>query len=394
MNTSKWFLFVFLLLIALAPDVFSHANGTSKIDVFLFPEKIETLVDVNKNDILNIISPQGFEHLSTEERIKHQSNFLLYLQSRLNIVVDGERLDQVKVMTWLTEDGVNYKETDTLVYNDGSNYIVRLSWPIKAQSKSLQFSVQMFPEFGTSCIANTTIFWQGKVIQQNYLTPSTDLWVSIEPKELEKRINAIATGTQSKSKQKSTFFQFLHFGFIHILPLGIDHILFVLGLFFFSIKFKPILGQITAFTIAHSITLGLSLFDVFSLPSSLVEPLIAFSITFVAAENIFGSSQGGSPVSRNMKPWRWMIVFGFGLLHGLGFASALKDLGIPDGTYFTALLSFNIGVELGQLTVVSAIALLTVSFWKKTWYFRFVVIPFSALIGTVGLYWTIERTFF
>jgi hypothetical protein len=105
--------------------------------------------------------------------------------------------------------------------------------------------------------------------------------------------------------------QYLWLGYTHILPKGLDHILFVLGLFLLSARFKPLLMQVTAFTIAHSITLGLSMYGIVSLPSRIVEPLIALSIAYVAIENV---------LTRELKPWRIALVFMFGLLHGLGFA--------------------------------------------------------------------------
>ena len=179
--------------------------------------------------------------------------------------------------------------------------------------------------------------------------------------------------------------EYLTLGFEHIVPKGLDHILFVLGIFFLSLHWKPLLYQVTAFTIAHSITLGLSLYGLVSLPPSFVEPLIALSICYVAIENV---------VTRELKPWRVYVVFAFGLLHGLGFAGVLLELGLPREEFLTALIAFNIGVELGQLTVISA-AFATVAYWfkDKPWYRQRIVIPVSLVIGMTGAYWTIERIF-
>jgi hypothetical protein len=176
---------------------------------------------------------------------------------------------------------------------------------------------------------------------------------------------------------------YIALGFEHILPKGLDHILFVLGLFLLSLEVKPILMQVTAFTLAHSVTLALSMYGVVSLPSSIVEPLIALSIVFVAVENIF---------SRGYKPWRSAVVFGFGLLHGMGFAGVLTELGLPRSQFVPALISFNIGVELGQLSVIAmAFAAVGIWFGAKPWYRARVTIPSSVAIALVGLYWTIER---
>ena len=176
--------------------------------------------------------------------------------------------------------------------------------------------------------------------------------------------------------------QYLWLGYVHILPRGLDHILFVLGLFLLSPRLKPLLLQVTAFTIAHSITLGLSIYGIVSLPSRIVEPLIALSIAYVAIENL---------LTRELKPWRIALVFMFGLLHGLGFAGVLRELGLPRGEFLTALLTFNLGVEAGQLSVIGAALLVTAPFLSRPSYRQRVVIPASVTIALVGIYWTITR---
>lgn len=177
---------------------------------------------------------------------------------------------------------------------------------------------------------------------------------------------------------------YLYLGFTHILPKGLDHILFILGLFLLSIRWRPLLLQVTAFTLAHTLTLGLAMKDIVTAPSSLVEPLIAFSIAYIAIENIFG---------RNLGKIRLVIVFLFGLLHGLGFASVLTELGVPEGRFLSSLISFNVGVELGQITVLTiAFLLLGIPFGKRPWYRNRITIPLSAAIALTGLYWGIERS--
>ena len=176
--------------------------------------------------------------------------------------------------------------------------------------------------------------------------------------------------------------QYAALGYTHILPKGLDHILFVLGIFLLSPRIKTMLLQVTAFTIAHSITLGLSIYGIVSMPPRVVEPLIALSIAYVAIENLF---------TRELKPWRLALVFMFGLLHGLGFAGVLSELGLPRDEFLTALLTFNLGVEGGQLTVIAAALLIVAPVMKKGWYRQRVVIPASLIIAAVGLYWTVAR---
>jgi hydrogenase/urease accessory protein HupE len=172
-------------------------------------------------------------------------------------------------------------------------------------------------------------------------------------------------------------------GFEHILPRGLDHILFIIGIFLLSTRMRPLLWQVTMFTVAHTITLGLSMNGVISLPDNIVEPLIALSIAYIGLENIF---------ARDLHKSRLLIVFCFGLLHGMGFASVLTDFGMPDDAFLTALVSFNVGVEFGQLAVIS-LAFLAVGLWFSNlhWYRRIIIVPASVAIALIGLTWTYDR---
>src|SRR5258708_35959730 len=177
--------------------------------------------------------------------------------------------------------------------------------------------------------------------------------------------------------------QYFGLGYTHILPKGLDHILFVLGIFLLSARWRSILLQVSTFTLAHSITLGLTMYGIVSLPAKVVEPMIALSIAYVAIENL---------VTTDLKPWRVALVFSFGLLPGMGFAGVLRDLGLPRSQFLTALLTFNGGVEAGQLTVI-ALAFAAVAYWRanRVTYRRFVIQPASLAIAFMGVYWTIAR---
>ncbi len=186
----------------------------------------------------------------------------------------------------------------------------------------------------------------------------------------------------------STAGLYLTIGVRHILPDGLDHILFVLALFLSSTRLRALVVQISTFTVAHTVTLGLVAAGAWSPPTALAEPLIAATIAFVAIENLFLS---------DMPRWRPVIVFVFGLVHGLGFAGFFGELGLPAGQFWSALIGFNVGVEIGQLGVVLAAFLLARGARRRleleapSWR-RYVVLPCSALIGLAGVVWTIERT--
>jgi hypothetical protein len=176
--------------------------------------------------------------------------------------------------------------------------------------------------------------------------------------------------------------RFLGLGFTHILPDGIDHVLFVLGLALLSKRLVPLLAQVTCFTLAHTVSLALSLYGLAGLPSRVVEPLIALSIVYVAVENM---------LTAELRPARLVLVFAFGLLHGLGFAGALRELGWPEGQRFTALLAFNAGVEAGQLVVIGLAFFVLAALGRLGVDRRRLVRGVSAVLGAIGLYWAIAR---
>ena len=218
-----------------------------------------------------------------------------------------------------------------------------------------------------------------RVLAPNSEEPSA---VVLEPGESSPAFPLAGGATQAPDQ--GVFLAYLNLGFTHIIPKGLDHILFVLGLFLLSAKWRPLLYQVTAFTVAHSVTLALSMQGVVSLPERFVETVIALSISWVAIENI---------ATQTLKPWRVALVFCFGLLHGLGFAGVLSELGMPEGRFIGALLSFNLGVELGQVSVVVLAFAVAGRFRHLDGYRRFVVIPCSAVIAAIGLWWSVTRAF-
>ena len=181
-----------------------------------------------------------------------------------------------------------------------------------------------------------------------------------------------------------TFLDYIPVGFAHILPKGLDHILFVLGLLFLTPKFYPLLIQISIFTLAHTITLAISSLKIIDISSAIIEPLIAASIIYVAIENFFNSS---------LTKYRSIIIFFFGLLHGLGFASVLSSFGLPGTNFIWALVGFNVGVEIGQLTIILAFYTIFI-YWIKTknYYRKYISIPGSLIIALFGTFWLLERT--
>ena len=213
---------------------------------------------------------------------------------------------------------------------------------------------------------------------------SSSLPVRLNNSKVTTRAEPEAPGSPGSPNVFRLTLDFLAMGFRHILPDGVDHILFVVGLVLLNPRRRPLVLQVSAFTVAHSITLGLSVYGVLRLPPSVVEPLIALSIAFIAIENL---------CTAELKPWRAAVVFGFGLVHGLGFAAALNSLGLARRNFLTALVGFNGGVEFGQLSVVAVALIALRAFHDRAYYRRAIAIPASGAIAVVALVWAVQRMF-
>jgi hypothetical protein len=177
--------------------------------------------------------------------------------------------------------------------------------------------------------------------------------------------------------------EFVGLGFTHILPDGLDHILFILGLFFLARDVHTLLLQVTLFTMAHSLTLGLAMKRLLAVNTQVVEIAIALSIAFIAAENLMGE---------RLSRWRPWMVFGFGLVHGLGFAHSFGGIPVRSADFMEALFSFNVGIELGQLVVVGLAFALVAAWWRREWYLDMVARPASVSIALAGMYLAVERS--
>jgi hypothetical protein len=207
--------------------------------------------------------------------------------------------------------------------------------------------------------------------------PSSEAHAAAAPKMTQMEVETMPWPRQLR--------MYLLLGFHHIVPEGIDHILFVLGLFFLGITWRKLIFQTTVFTVAHATTLFLSTYGIFSLPSKYVEPGIALSIAFIALENVFNPRLGWK---------RLAVVFSFGLIHGLGFASSLSEIPFPKHQFIVALLGFNFGVDWGQLFIIS-LAFLAVGWWRnRPWFRARIAIPCSLAIAAIGIFWAIQRIIF
>lgn len=177
-------------------------------------------------------------------------------------------------------------------------------------------------------------------------------------------------------------------GFVHVVPDGLDHILFVLGLYFFALAWRPLLWQVTSFTVAHTTTLFLATTGAIVVPGEwmwLVETIIAASIVWIGVENIIGDKE------KKIGWGRIGVVFAFGLVHGLGFASVLSEFGLGDWL-IASLAFFTVGLEIGHLTVIAvAFLLFGLPFGARSFYRSAFVVPGSLAIAMIGAYWVLNR---
>tara|TARA_B110000261_G_scaffold14766_1_gene14959 strand:- start:24 stop:1196 length:1173 start_codon:yes stop_codon:yes gene_type:complete len=316
--------------------------------------------DSPQTELYNQLRALSSEQLTREFKLLEES-----IISQLNLAFDGVKSDlslvrlDIPVIGNLDKSRLSDLHLLAFIPNPSDSDKPQVTWqyPKKFGNNVAHFYYDQTPQEKTS-------HW----LTDGVMSPPFELNAAYTPKPFTQ----VAT-------------EYTVLGFEHIVPKGIDHILFVLGLFLLSVKLRPLLLQVTAFTLAHSITLGLTIYGVISLSPSVVEPLIALSIVAVGIENM---------LVKTVKIRRVVVVFLFGLLHGMGFAGVLSQLGLPESDFATALVFFNIGVEAGQLFVI-AVAFLCV-FWllkKQQLYRQWVVIPVSALISLIGLYWTYERLF-
>jgi len=174
-------------------------------------------------------------------------------------------------------------------------------------------------------------------------------------------------------------------GYFHVLPLGLDHIFFIICVFIVCTKPKEIIIMCSTFTIAHTLTFILGSTKWITIPSTIVEPLIALTIVFSALEHL---------LQLKIERWRLLLLFFFGLIHGLGFASAISDTALTSSQLIGTIIGFNIGVELGQLTIITLLYLLIIRpFSTKPYFYSKLVFPIATGIGSVALYWFMERIF-
>jgi hypothetical protein len=323
-------------------------------------------------------SSQSYYELSQDQNAPHNpiiTSILARLMSASELQHANQRLDwqliQVDFPDNPKEDffnGLSWPMTHIILHSH------LLKEPINSDNLSVAFSGQfLFEEpIAVSFLQQSTGRKMSRWLVPNQQSPLFNL-----------ALNQDENGSAAHSMwQWQMWFDYIYLGMKHIIPLGLDHVLFVLALFLGTRSFKQLLCLVTGFTAAHSVTLALASYGAIKVSAAIVEPLIAFSIFWMALENILFRQPGF---------WRFATVFIFGLLHGLGFAQALRELGLPSDSFITSLISFNVGIELAQISVVVLAFVLVGWVHSKDYWRRRIVIPASTIIAIVAFYWTVSR---
>lgn len=241
-----------------------------------------------------------------------------------------------------------------------------ISFPVPSPVRSLEVEYTIFSDVTPNFTGPARLLHNGRMIAFVFSPDNPILKTSLKSRQQEILTQA---------------WNFFRFGNRHILT-GYDHLLFLFSLLVISKRFRQVIGIVTAFTIAHSITLALAALHILALPSRLTESLIALTIAYVAAENIR---------NKLIAP-RWVTTFSFGFIHGFGFASALAERGLQHSTLAISLASFNIGIEIGQIALVLAAWPILTFLARRHWQPRFTMIASSGVI-LLALYWFAQRAF-
>jgi len=338
-------------------DLLGHPLQFSFVDLNATPARLDVAITVHAFDAAHDLG------LTSEETVfeagfagAHGPRLMSLVLARLALVVDDEP--------------IRLSPIDVTVVPDQRAVVMRFEAPITRPMSRLQATGVVFP-YDPVHQTFVRLFENGVITQQEILTGS----------------RPGATFTAGSVQSRGDVFQrFVRSGIEHI-AIGPDHVLFLIGLLLTGGGLWPLVRIVTAFTIAHSVTLSLAALDIVSPPARLVEPAIALSICYVGVDNLIKR-----PDTRDRRAW---IALVFGLVHGFGFANVLRELELPGHLLGWSLFAFNVGVELGQLAIVVVVA--GMLGWIRRTHpkiSRWIVVGGSMVVVWAGFYWFVERTVF
>lgn len=332
----------------------AHQTSLARATVDVAADRVSFTVTVSAHDLAVAVGlPTDLRTpIPAHELERAESRIEAYIRSGLTAHFDGAACERLFILGL-----AGLPETVTL----------RTEWSCDRGVATLRFEYRLFFEIDPAHRALGEINAEGRTPEEFLIDAG---FTSLVIDNASALVNEPRTG----------FLGIVGLGFEHIL-IGLDHILFLIVLIVATPAAWPLVKTVTAFTLGHSITLALAWFDVFALPASIVEPIIALSIVFVAVENLVRIR----PAHR-----RWIVASCFGLVHGLGFYNVLNALDVAGGSALLTLVGFNIGVELGQLLIVAASLPILLLFRDRVAYGP-AMKTLSAIAGCVALYWVVER---
>jgi hydrogenase/urease accessory protein HupE len=343
-------------VMTLAAPLGAHPVPFSYLDVQLQPSSVDVSLTVHIYDLAHDLQITPMERLLDAAFLaEKEAAIRALLMARLKLAADGRLL----APEWLKSD----------ILKDRQSVRYYLRYPVMAMPGTVSLTTQMFPYD-----PNHQTFVN--VYESDTLTSQVIL-------DLNHTQTEYFAGT--RQGVLAVVRKFIPAGIHHIL-IGPDHLLFLVGLLLLGGSIRRLAMVVTAFTIAHSITLTLAALNILTPPARIIEPAIALSIVYVGADNLL--AQGG----RDVRAW---IAFAFGFIHGFGFANVLREMELPGRALGWSLFSFNFGVEIGQLLVVAAVASAFAALRSRSeWARRRLVFAGSIIVIAAGAFWFVQRVFF
>lgn len=353
---------LFLLLTFLFPaPLWAHQTGKATFVVHVKPEsnQIDTLLSCPALDVAHAakIDLGADAELGLDDAFKHWTQLGFYLDKHIFVTNNGKTCQPIEHKLSPRGDAQVFWFLKAVQCDDPLGEVV------------IHNDAMTETEGGYRHIGRIQL---GESVQTTIFTAQTPTFTV-----------PVGPATEPQPEVETSMGRFLVEGITHIL-IGLDHVLFVLALVLMSRRLRELLIVVTTFTVAHSITLGLAALDVVTLSPAVVEPIIALSIVWMAVEAL---------LNREESKRAYVATFVLGLVHGFGFSYVLRDeVGLPTDALLPALLSFNVGVEIGQLGIVLLAYPLRHLMRERTWE-RKAVIGIAGAIGLLALYWFVERTF-
>jgi len=375
--------FGLILLLTLPSVASAHNYSASFTTLKIEKDQTELKFSIDTTSLIELLSGldtnKDFELNKAEIKKAHHHLEELITETLSLDKNNHEQTPSVKKMKLVKKENKNFLEC-TIIY------------PAFSPGDTISLSDGFYAgDSGTTNYVNLMSATYGAETSQAALQGDSRTWTMLLTEVQQDQQSASENQADQDHKQSdlpkenstntSSWFSFFKLGIFHILT-GYDHLLFLFALIIGRQKIKQYIGTVTAFTIAHSITISLSVLGIVSLPSRIVESIIALSICYVAVENIF----------KDKVKNRWVITFLFGLIHGMGFASILKEMEIPKSNLAIALLNFNLGIEFIQLLILLLLIPILLKLQKLSTYRNYVKYG-SIAIFVLGLIWLIQRLF-